>query len=155
MFYQLCTLILFASCINARKHENWPPAVIYNNFDIKTVVQTCLEETKLDPEIAKKFELSTDLKNLPTDRALKCYMYCQFVEFGLMTRANNNVDLSHLLDVINQMEEHEQNKYLKMSRRCTIKNKDPCEMVYLVNACLKNNDNEVRALLQSFINFIL
>lgn len=50
-----------------------------------------------------------------------------------------NIDPTEFVELMNQMTSEEQNKYLKMSKKCNKKNKDVCEMIYQMNLCWKKN----------------
>lgn len=119
----------------------WPPRKALEFYDF-SLVDECLAKHK--PVIAdiQRFEWTTDFKNLPDSRELKCYLHCLFVKFHLMNEQNSTMDFIYFLEFVNQLTREEQNIYLKMRRKCGKKYKDPCEMAYYFNLCLKNNYNE-------------
>lgn len=105
------------------------------------VVTNCLEKHKPDIDEIRTLEWSTSMDNLPSSRALKCFLHCLMVEFRFMKEDSTTVDPTEFVEIMNHMTTEEQNKYLKMSKKCNKKNKDLCEMVYQMNLCWKRNSN--------------
>lgn len=117
--------------------------MLWDHYAYRQVVDKCVDQEKPDVELLKKFELTTDLANLPDDRRLKCFMSCSLIEYGIMKVESNSYHPIEFLEVMNQMELSEQRIFLKMGGPCAKKKfKDPCEMGYQMNVCMKKNDNE-------------
>lgn len=121
----------------------WPPKIVYDVFDVNTYVGNCLKLHNPDVAKLRELELSTNFDQLPDDRSIKCYLHCMMLESGLMQPNSTAINFARLIDAINLMEKPEQDIYLKMGRKCNKKNKDVCEMIYQLNVCVKQNDNEV------------
>lgn len=97
-------------------------------------------------EEVQRFELSTDLKNLPDSQVLKCYIHCVMEETGAIKRNSTRINVGLMMDLINDLSREQQDIYFRMSRGCikrTMHIKDPFQFAYIMNVCAKENDNEV------------
>lgn len=101
-----------------------------------------MEKHHPDLEDLYKLEYSLSMDNLPDGRAVKCYLNCLFVGFRLMREGSSVVDVTDFIEIMNYMTREEQGKYLRMSKKCLKKYKDPCESAYQFNICMKRNSNE-------------
>lgn len=114
-----------------------------NHYDFATAVHKCMDLHKPDVKKLEELELSDDFDHLPDDRSIKCFMHCQFIEYGIMKPDSPVMDWTHFVGVMNEMEPHEQTTFLKMGKKCNkVKSKDLCELVYQFQLCIKKNDNE-------------
>lgn len=110
------------------------------------MVKKCATECKTDLNEVKEFELTTDFNSLPNSPELKCYFLCGYIEVGFMKPNSPKVTPDRFLDLLNQMEKDDQRKYLTMSKGCSTKVKsikNPTEVAYQANVCLKRNSVEV------------
>lgn len=124
----------------------WPPEIIYKHYDIPRLVNKCTQQCKPNLEELKEFELSTNIKNLPNSNSLRCYFNCFWIELGIMKPGSAAIDPTGFFELLDQMTEEEQDKYMKLIRGCTKrlnKIKDPIEVSYQAVLCGKENSNEV------------
>lgn len=112
-----------------------------NHYDFN-IVHECLLEHKPDLEKLYIFEYSNSLENLPNDRNIKCYVRCLFVKFGLFEENSTVLQPVKFLEAMNEMTIDEQNRYLKMGKKCIKKNKDLCEMGFQQVLCYKKKSLE-------------
>lgn len=105
-------------------------------------VQKCLDKHKPNLDDLRRLEWSQTMDNLPDSREMKCYLHCLLVELRIMKENSTTIEPTEFLGILNQMTTDEQNKYLKLTKKCNKKNKDLCEMVYQMNLCSKRNSNE-------------
>lgn len=92
------------------------------------------------------FEKTTDFENLPKSRALKCYIHCCLVETKAIYPNSTRINMENMMGVIDKLDKEEIDIILRMSRGCikrTMNIRDPWEYAYVLNACVKQNDNEV------------
>lgn len=105
-------------------------------------VHDCLRENKPKIEDLYKFEYSETFDNLPDSREMKCFFYCCLARFGTFQEGTNIMTPEKLMDIINLMTTEEQQRILKLGRKCFKKNKDLCEMAYQIAMCGKRNSNQ-------------
>lgn len=94
----------------------------------------------------KEFEHTTDMNNLPNNKATRCYFHCYWIELRLMKPGSSAIDPTDFLQLMDQMTEEDQDKYMKLIKGCTkrlSKIKDPVEVAYQAVLCGKQNSNEV------------
>ncbi|XP_031626713.1 uncharacterized protein LOC116342996 [Contarinia nasturtii] len=124
----------------------WPPEVVYQYYDIPTMVKTCSQRCEPNMEEIKEFELTTDLNKLPNNKNVKCYFHCLWVEAGFMKPGSAAFDPSVFFELMEKMSEEDQDKYLKITKGCAkrvSKIKDPIEVSYQTMVCCKENSNEL------------
>lgn len=108
-------------------------------------------------EEIKKFELTTDMKNLPNSMSLRCYFHCFWVELGVLKPGSAVVDPTDFFQLMDKMTAEEQDKYMILIKGCTKRLnriKDPIEVAYQAMVCGKENSNEVLNFLEN-LNFSL
>lgn len=124
----------------------WPPAIVYQHYDVPGLVQRCSEKCKNNLDEVKEFEQTTDLTNLPNSEGIRCYFTCFWIELGVMQPGSPHINPSDFFELMDQMTEQEQENYLTLMKGCTKrlnKIKDPVEVSYQAMACGKQNSNEV------------
>lgn len=107
----------------------------------------CKEKCNVNRDEVEKFELTDDILNLPNSYELKCYFLCGFVECGMMNFDSYKFDPSVFIDLVPKLTDKDHANYIKLSRGCLNrirKIKDPIEVAYEMNVCMKQNAPEVR-----------
>lgn len=120
------------------------------------LVKKCSEKCKNNLDEVKEFEQTTDLKNLPNSEGIRCYFTCCWIELGIMKPNSTEIDPSEFFDLMEQMTEEDQDKYVKLMKGCTRrlnKIKDPVEIAMQLVVCGKENSNEVIRLFGSYKKF--
>lgn len=111
-----------------------------------TLVKKCSEMCENNLDEVKEFEQTTNLKNLPNSEGIRCYFICCWIEMGVMKPNSTQIDPSDFFDLMEQMTEEEQDRYVKLMKGCTrrlTKIKDPTEVAYQAVVCGKENSNKV------------
>lgn len=119
---------------------------MYQHYDAPGLVKQCSEQCKNDLAEVKEFELTTDMKNLPNSKGIRCYFLCFWIELGVMRPGSPIIDPTDFFELMDKMTEEEQNKYMILIKGCTkrlSKIKDPTEVAYQAVLCGKENSNEV------------
>lgn len=110
------------------------------------LIYECHEKCGTTPDLIRAFELSTDFDNLPDSKELKCCMYCGTAGRQLLNADETDFDFSGMFDVMSQMDDKEQDIYIKGFRGCFKQDrriKDMTERIYKMYTCMKRNDNKV------------
>lgn len=113
----------------------------------KSFSRVCREGSAVTQDMIDSFNENEGFDNLPTNRELKCYMFCQMEQMEFMVKDVPSVDLSIVAESIEIFTREEQDIFLNMGRKCSkikIKSKDVCDVAYEFNVCLKKGDNIVR-----------
>lgn len=90
--------------------------------------------------------MTTDFKNLPNSKELKCYMYCYMVACHVFKPDSIRLNTIFLMEQIEKLPRYIQDILFTMGRGCIrriVHLKDPYEIAYAMNVCSKENDNEV------------
>lgn len=112
----------------------------------QNVTKLCRDQCNTDLEEVKRFELTTDLKNLPNSRGLKCYFYCFMENCGVFKPNSTRINVQNMMDTADKLTKEELDIMFGMGRGCMkriVNLKDPHEIAYQLNVCSKLNDNEV------------
>lgn len=107
----------------------------------------CQDRCQNDLDEVKRFELTTDFKNLPNSKALKCYMHCFMMACKVFKPDSIRLNTVYLMEQIEKLPRDQQDILFGMGRGCVrriINIRDPFELAYTMNVCSKENDNEVR-----------
>ncbi|XP_037041200.1 uncharacterized protein LOC119077924 [Bradysia coprophila] len=126
----------------ALRTDDWPPQLIIDMFADKLhQIRQCQDEHNIDARTLIEFEESSDLKNLPNDQSLKCFMLCTYKVFKLVVPDSPKLQLVEFFGALSTLEYDARTIYLKMASGCKLRSKDMCEAVYQVNVCMKKNYN--------------
>lgn len=112
----------------------------------------CREQCRVDLSEVRYFEMTTDLKNLPNSKELKCYMYCFMVACRVFKPDSWRLNTIYLMEQIEKLPKYAQDILFGMGRGCIrriVNLRDPYEIAYTMNVCSKENDNEVSVYVQS------
>lgn len=96
--------------------------------------------------ILQEFELTKDLENLPNSKELKCYLYRAYVYYGYIKPTSPKLNFQPFLELMSEATDDEAKRMAKLYAGCekrAKKSKDPIEVVYIFNACGKQNVNDV------------
>lgn len=85
-------------------------------FDIEGTVKLCHEKCKVDLEEVKRFELTTDLGNLPKGPELKCYFYCVMETCGVFKTNSTQLNVAFMMDLIEKLPREEQDIIFRMGK---------------------------------------
>lgn len=110
----------------------------------------CHEQCQNDLDEVRRFELTTDFKNLPNSKGLKCYMYCFMMACKVFKPDSLRLNTIHLMEQLEKLPRYQQEIFFGMGRGCMrriLNIRDGYELAYTLNVCSKENDNEVRLLL--------
>lgn len=113
---------------------------------VKNTTKFCSEKCNTNLDEVKRFESTSDFKNLPNSRALKCYMYCYMVACQVFKPDSIRLNTIFLMEQIEKFSKYVQDILFGMGRGCIrriMHIKDPYEVAYTLNLCSKENDNEV------------
>lgn len=109
-------------------------------------VKMCREKCNIDLDEVRRFELTTDFKNLPNSKELKCYMYCYMLACQAFKPDSLRLNTIFLMEQIEKLPKYVQDILFAMGRGCIrriVHLRDPYEIAYTMNVCAKENDNEV------------
>lgn len=121
----------------------WPPRLIFELYDVEQMQANCNAETNIDRKLLEEFETTRDLKNLPDTRELRCYFYCMLKQIGFMKENSTETHPQAVITVLEKLHPDDFERYIKMNRKCTNKQKEPCDKAYAYNKCWKLNSPEV------------
>lgn len=96
--------------------------------------------------LIQEFELSTNLENIPKSPELKCFLYSAYVHFGYIKSNSPRLNFQSFIELASEFTDDEAKRMIKLFSGCekrAKKSKDPIEVVYIFNACGKQNVNEV------------
>lgn len=106
----------------------------------------CHEKCQNNLDEVKRFEMTTDFKNLPNSKELKCYMYCFMMACKVFKSDTMRLNTVFLMEQIEKLPRYQQDILFGMGRGCIrriLNIRDPVEIAYTLNVCSKENDNEV------------
>lgn len=113
---------------------------------IANTTKICHDNCKVDLDEVKRFELTTDFKNLPNSKELKCYMQCFMMACKVFKPDSIRLNTVYLMEQIEKLPKYQQEIVFGLGRGCIrriINIRDPFELAYTMNVCSKENDNEV------------
>lgn len=133
-----------------RKIFQWPSKEMTNSMEeICPRVNTtdmCRDQCNVNLDEVKRFELTTDLTNLPNSKELKCYLHCFMSACLVFTPNSLRLNVVFMMEQIEKLPRYQQDILFGMGRGCirrTMHLKDRVEIAYVLNVCSKENDNEV------------
>lgn len=97
-------------------HFQWPPKELNEDCDIEGSIKLCHERCKVDLGEVKRFELSTDLGNLPNSQELKCYLYCFMESCGVFQKNSTRLNLEFVMNKIEKLPREKQDIVFGMGR---------------------------------------
>lgn len=118
---------------------------IFNSFKSR-----CFKESGADQSMIDKFSDAEDLDNLPANRELKCYLYCQYREMEMMDSEQPVIKFDILMENIEVLRPEATQIFLNMGKKCRrlkFKTTDLCEVAYIFNVCLKKGDIDVSVII--------
>lgn len=122
----------------------FPPRLMVNTY--KSFKKICLTESGVSQTIIDAFNEKEDFDNIPNNRELKCYMFCQMREMEFVKDDIFSIDMAAVAETVIIFSRQDQDKFLHMGRKChrlKVKSKDFCDLAYEFNICLKKGDNIV------------
>lgn len=114
--------------------------------------EICRDKCNVDLNEVRYFEVTTDFKNLPNSRELKCYMHCFMLACEIFKPDSPRLNTVQIMEQMEKLPKYAQDILFGMGRGCIrriVHLRDPYEVAYTLNVCSKENDNEVGAYVQS------
>lgn len=124
----------------------WPPKVLRDLYNNPEFIKDNHNECNSSFAIIQEFELTKDLKNIPDSKEIKCYLYRAYVHYGYIKPNSPKLNFQPFLELMSETTDDDAKRMAKLFAGCekrARKSKDPVEVVYIFNACGKQNVNDV------------